>query len=92
MSGKLKLALLLINTLVILWLIWSYLHGSTLSIAITPANLLVYVTRKKYPHLSAFILLSTVAMGIFVTHVPTNLSLFNEPMAPIKLPINATKP
>jgi len=92
MSGKLKLALLLINTLVILWLIWSYLHGSTLSIAITPANLLVYVTRKKYPHLSAFILLSTVAMGILATHIPASLSMFNEPIVPVTPPINATKP
>jgi hypothetical protein len=92
MSRKLKLALLIINTLVILWLIWSYLHGSTLSIAITPANLLVYVTRKKYPHLSAFILLSTVAMGILATHVPTSLSIFSGPITPIAPPINTTKP
>lgn len=92
MSGKLKLALLIINTLVILWLIWSYFHGYMMSIAITPANLLVYITRKKYPHLSAFILLSTVAMGILVTHVPTNLSILGGPITPITPPINATKP
>ena len=92
MSKKLKLAILVINTLVILWLIRSYLHGSTLSIVITPANLLVYIIRKKYPYLSTFILLSTVAMGILVTHVPTNLSMFNEPIAPVTPPINATKP
>lgn len=92
MSKKLKLAILIINTLVILWLIWCYLQGSTLSIAITPANLLVYVTRKKYPHLSAFILLSTVAMGILATYIPTSLSMLNEPLAPVTPPINATKP
>jgi hypothetical protein len=91
MSKKLKLALLLINTLVILWLVWSYLHGSTLSLAIAPANLLVYVIRKKYPYLSGFIVLLTIVGAILVTY-PSNLSYFTEPIAPVKLPVNATQP
>jgi len=91
MSRKLKLALLVINTLIILWLIWSYLHGSTLSLAIAPANLLVYAIRKKYPYLSGFIVLLTVVGAILVTYTP-NLSVFTEPIAPVKLPVNATQP
>jgi uncharacterized membrane protein YccC len=91
MSGKLKLALLIINTLVLLWLIWSYLHGSTLSLAIAPANLLVYAIRKKYPYLSGFIVLLTIAGNIIVAYTPS-LSVFTEPIAPIKLPVNATNP
>jgi len=90
-SGKLKLALLIINTVVILWLIWSYLHGSSLSLAIAPANLLVYAIRKKYPYLSAFIVLITIAGALIVTYAP-NLSVFTEPIAPVKLPVNATQP
>lgn len=91
MSRKLKLALLIINTLVILWLIWNYLHGLTLSLAIAPANLLVYAIRKKYPYLSGFIVLLTIAGAIIVTYTP-NLSVFTEPIAPVKLPVNTTKP
>nr|ADJ54287.1 hypothetical protein pHA1_gp09 [archaeon enrichment culture clone 1(2010)] len=91
MSGKLKLALLIINTVILVWIIWNYIHGSTLSLAIAPANLLVYVIRKKYPYLSGFIVLLTIAGAILVTYMP-NLSYFVEPIAPVKLPVNATKP
>jgi signal transduction histidine kinase len=91
MSRKLKLALLIINTLVILWLIWNYLHGSMLSLAIAPANILVYATRKKYPYLSAFIVFLTIVGALLATYTP-NLSVFTEPIVPVKLPVNATKP
>jgi uncharacterized membrane protein len=91
MSKKLKLALLLINTAVILWLVWNYLHGYTLSLAIAPANLLVYVIRKKYPYLSGFIVLLTIVGAILVAY-PPNLSYLTEPVAPVNLPVNTTKP
>jgi hypothetical protein len=90
-SGKLKLALLIINTLVLVWLVWNYMHGSTLSLAIAPANLLVYTIRKKYPYLSGFIVLLTIVGAVIVAYTP-NLSVFTEPIAPVKLPVNATKP
>jgi hypothetical protein len=91
MSKKLKLALLLINTLVILWLTWNYLHGYTLSLAIAPANLVVYALRKRYPYLSGFIVLLTIVGAILVTYTP-NLAVFTEPIAPVNLPVNSTKP
>lgn len=91
MSKKLKLAILVINTAVLLWIVWSYFHGSALSLAMAPANLLVYVIRKKYPYLSGFIVLLTIVGAILVTYAP-NLSVFTEPIAPVKLPVNASQP
>jgi hypothetical protein len=92
MSGKLKLALLIINTAILAWIIWSYIvHGSILALTVTPLNLLVYALRKRYPYLSGFLLLLAIVGALLVTYTP-NLSYFTEPIAPVKLPVNATKP
>jgi len=91
MSRKLKLVILVANTAILLWIIWSFFHGSALSLAMAPANLLVYAMHKRYPYLSGFIVLLAIAGAIIVAYTP-NLSVFTEPIAPVKLPVNATQP
>jgi hypothetical protein len=91
MSRKMKLIILVANTATLLWIIWSYFHGSTLSLAIAPANLLIYAIHKRYPYLSSFIVLLTL-VGVYLTTYTPNLSVFTEPIAPIKLPVNTTQP
>jgi len=91
MSKKLKLAILVINTAVLLWIIYVFLHGSALSLAMAPANLLVYAIHRRYPYLSGFIVLLTIVGAVLVAYAP-NLSVFTEPIAPVKLPVNASQP
>jgi len=91
MNKKLKLAILVINTAVLLWIVWSYFHGSALSLAIAPANLLVYAIHKRYPYLSGFIVLLTL-VGVYLATYTPNLAVFTEPIAPVKLPVNASQP
>ena len=77
---RIRLIVGILNTALLLFLILQCLEGQELAITIIPGNIAVFVLQRKYPYLSAFLLLIAMAGTLLMFTTPSPAL---GPIAPI---------